>query len=460
MGEEKTDEKKEGMEVDTKEPEEPKDTPPTADVKENVDVIVAETMSSKKLLEGVERLLLAEKKQRQAEHEANTLYCAKAMVDMIYGFKNWKIMAEQITVMCKRRSQFRKVITRIVQKAMAWLDEIASDEPNQLLLLDALLGVAEGKIYVEVERARLTLRLSKIKEKNGDLAGASKTLQELQIETFGSMEKEEKCKFLLEQMRLCLANMDFIRCGLIRNKITKKAIQSFPVLEQKYCEYSLVQHYNKDENYLEMAQGYRRLLDLYPEEERKLTCLSNAVYAVCLAEHAPEQQTLLHTLNDAPPSDVIGKLLEKVPAFRALLKFFCTPELISYPSPTFAELQSFELEGIKEVDQAAKNADKLKQRVMQHNIRVIAGYYTEIRAERLAELICADLSSMEKELCAMVTSGALWARIDRVAKIVRFFKKETPSTVLNNWRQDIDQLLGLVNTMCHQIHKEMMLARA
>lgn len=45
---------------------------------------------------------------------------------------------------------------------------------------------------MEVERARLTHQLALINEKNGDINGAATIMQELQVETYGSMEKQEK----------------------------------------------------------------------------------------------------------------------------------------------------------------------------------------------------------------------------------------------------------------------------
>lgn len=42
------------------------------------------------------------------------------------------------------------------------------------------------------------------------------------METFGSMEKGEKVRFILEQMRLCLATNDFIRTQIISKKISTK----------------------------------------------------------------------------------------------------------------------------------------------------------------------------------------------------------------------------------------------
>ena len=67
-----------------------------------------------------------------------------------------------------------------------------------------------GKIYVEVERARLTHKLALLKEADGDLEEAANAMQEMPVETFGSMEKKEKvvieCDFccVIELIVLCL----------------------------------------------------------------------------------------------------------------------------------------------------------------------------------------------------------------------------------------------------------------
>lgn len=49
-----------------------------------------------------------------------------------------------------------------------------------------------GKIYVEVERARLTHKLALLKEADGEVEEAASAMQEMPVETFGSMEKKEK----------------------------------------------------------------------------------------------------------------------------------------------------------------------------------------------------------------------------------------------------------------------------
>lgn len=77
-------------------------------------------------------------------------------------------------------------------------------------------------MYVEVERARLTHKLAKIKEDEGNITEAANVIQELQVETYGSMERKEKVELILEQMRLCLAKKDYIRTQIISKKINTK----------------------------------------------------------------------------------------------------------------------------------------------------------------------------------------------------------------------------------------------
>ena len=64
--------------------------------------------------------------------------------------------------------------------------------------------------------------MAQIREEQGNLVEAATVLQELQVETFGSMEKKEKVEFILEQMRLCLARKDYIRTQIISKKVSPK----------------------------------------------------------------------------------------------------------------------------------------------------------------------------------------------------------------------------------------------
>merc|ERR1719452_355364 len=109
----------------------------------------------------------------------------------------------------------------MVATCYTYLDE-TPDKETLMKLIDTLRTVTAGKIYVENERARLTHRLAKIHEKDDNVAEAAKLMQELQVETYGSMERTEKVELILEQMRLCLITKDFIRTQIISKKISTR----------------------------------------------------------------------------------------------------------------------------------------------------------------------------------------------------------------------------------------------
>jgi len=76
----------------------------------------------------------------------------------------------------------KKAMTKLVQEAMTYVDQIDNLE-IKLKLIDTLRELTEGKIYVEIERARLTRKLAKIKEDEGKIAEAADIMQELQVLT-------------------------------------------------------------------------------------------------------------------------------------------------------------------------------------------------------------------------------------------------------------------------------------
>ena len=99
----------------------------------------------------------------------------------------------------------------------------------------------------------------------------------------------------------------------------------------------------------------------------------------------------------------------------------------------------------------------LRKRVIEHNVRVVARYYTRIRLPRLSSLLGLDPDESEKYLSALVTAGMVYARIDRPAGIVDFSPPSQPDDVLNGWRTDMKSLLGLLERIDHLITKEEMM---
>jgi hypothetical protein len=115
----------------------------------------------------------------QAADAWSTAYVAQAIIKLCGDLKQYKTLNEQIHLLFKRRAQLKKPQQAIVQDAMLYLDGM--DKADKLELIDTLRTVSAGKIFVEIERARVTLMLSKMKEEEGNIAAASDTLQEIQV---------------------------------------------------------------------------------------------------------------------------------------------------------------------------------------------------------------------------------------------------------------------------------------
>lgn len=130
-------------------------------------------------------------------------------------------------MLSKKHSQLKQAITKMVQTVVGFLDQTPSME-TKLSVIETLRTVTEGKIFVEVERARVTKILSDIKKKQGDLKGAADTLCELQVETFGSMDRREKTEFILAQVALCIENKDWTQAGILSRKISTRYLARKP----------------------------------------------------------------------------------------------------------------------------------------------------------------------------------------------------------------------------------------
>jgi 26S proteasome regulatory subunit N5 len=152
-----------------------------------------------------------------------------------------------------------------------------------------------------VERARLTRILSKTKEEEGNIIAAADILQELQVETFGSMEKREKTDFLLEQMRLCLAKGDHTRTMVVSRKISTKYFKDPEVTDLKLRFYELmIQLALHDSNYLDICKYYRHVYDtpvVIADERKWKEILTFVVIFIVLAPYNNEQSDLIQRIS-------------------------------------------------------------------------------------------------------------------------------------------------------------------
>eukprot|EP01023_Acetabularia_acetabulum_P042172 TRINITY_DN4147_c0_g1_i1.p2 TRINITY_DN4147_c0_g1~~TRINITY_DN4147_c0_g1_i1.p2 ORF type:complete len:491 (+),score=105.34 TRINITY_DN4147_c0_g1_i1:57-1529(+) len=445
--------------------------------------------AEKKDLDGaVNGLLALEKSQRLIEDTQGTGMAVQALLEILYSAGDLKGLMENITALSKRRGQLKQVIQNAVRQCMAYSDSMLVSNPNRDELMRCLETLCEGKIFLEIERARLTRRLAQAAESRNEIAKAAEIIQELPVETFGAMARNEKVHFILEQVRLCLLKGDLVRAQMLSKKVSPKAfearekagdigvegtaiqeaeqgIPSLGVLKIQYYNLMIQFHREHENQYLDICRCYRALYEsenIKNDPVQVIETLKKICWFAILSpaynirgEHAgSEQRSLLElTAQD--------KLLEnQLPFYKKLLDSFMKNSLLDtnlVMSEWTPEIQS--QADIFGSDDAGKRAlSALKLRVVEHNISVVAKYYMRVRLPRLAELLGEDENMSEKHVCSLVENGALKAKIDRPSKVVTFLGgREGENRSLNNWGKNIENLLDLLEKTAQQVHKEAMI---
>jgi len=437
-----------------------KDPKATEDFSKDVEELLSKADNLKaagRVEQAVEELLALEKKCRQSSDGISTSKLLCKICQLYYDVKEWSKLREYIVLLSKKRGQLKRATTDMVHLAMSWLEGL--DKEKKLELISTLNEVTEGKIFVEVEKARLTAMLAKMKEDEGNTEEAANLLQEVQVEAFGAMERREKTEYILNQMRLVLLKKDFIRTQIISKKLNPKLLEAedFQDLKIQYYDY-MVKYWVHEKKFLECSKSYQHIFNtkMIQEDESKwkpvLTAL--ALYLI-LAPYDNEQEDMLHKLDTLE-----AKKLDKVPVIQDLIRIFLRKEIAAWPLAKEGEVKGHPVFQDAPHEGGTARWDMLKKRVVQHNIKVVSDYYEMIHTKRLCELLGLTDKECEAELSELVCSKFVFAKIDRPAGTIKFGRKLTYTDRLNDWSGNISQMLDLVEKSCHMIQKEHMIHAA
>ncbi|KAJ1643208.1 proteasome regulatory particle subunit [Coemansia erecta] len=413
---------------------------------------IEQLVGSGNLNQALEKLHALEKKSRSAADLWSTTKLVETIVDICGNSGEWVLLEQEVTLLAKKHGQLKQAISKMIQRAMTYVEK-TPDEETRVQLIESLRKVTEGKIHVEVERARLTRMRVEIYEKHGLIKEACDTLQEIQVETYGSMERREKTDFILEQMRLCLAKKDYVRMAIISHKINPKYFEKEGTEDLKLRFFELMIQYDLHEgNYLEVCRHYQQVYKtkcISEDVQRWPAVLQNVVLFLVLSPFDNEQNDMLERIK-------LDHNLEKLELCAQLVRSFTTMELTRWPAVEALYGSEFRRTDVfsSETEDGHKRWAVLRDRVIEHNIRVIAGYYSRAKLQRLTELLDLGIDDVEKFLSKAVVDGTIYARIDRPAGLVSFEKPSDGEDQLNMWTSDVGRLLSLVEKTTHLIAKE------
>jgi len=418
--------------------------------------------NSSQLTEALALLAALEKRCRVGNDNPSLVRVCETSLKLCKQAGDEATLLTTLQSLATKRSQKTSAVKALVQTALPWCVtepyapltvQNAQEKQARDDLVVALREISDGKIFLERERAVLTRVLATIKEEDGDISEAANVLQQVHVETYGSLSKRDKVEFILEQMRLTLAKQDFVRAAIVSGKISKKNLAEENMEEYKVKFYSLMTIYHRHEkNALELAKDYHAIYStphILNDESKWVPALQSTIVFLSLSPFGNEQQDMLNHINTDPN-------LEKLPSYQSTIQMLLKKEIINYPMPQQGELEGLStfVEGGEALAQHWH--ETFHRRIIQHNIRVVSGYYKRIHGARLAQLLQLEPVRLESEIASMVSDGSVYAKIDRPRDIVRFSASKSPEAVLSDWAADIDKLLHLVETTTHLINKEHM----
>ena len=367
----------------------------------------------------------------------------------------------------KKRAQSREAVISMVKYA---LNEIYSTLPEdeQMKLLPTLIEVTQGRIFVEYEYSVGIRRLTEIHLKHGDIEAAAKLVQDIQIETFGSLDRAYKVEYILFQMRVLIQKGDYIRVLIVSNKVNRKHL-SEEGLEKLKFEFNelMIKYYSHEEKFIEVSKAFKTLFDFTKEMKEKVANSKNEKleeilkntnlhflfvnYVMFLAICPPvlEAKNMFHELNLKYKKD-----LEENRDMLLIVKKSLSDDIVFLDTHFLSQFGQYPIFDKNIFPGYEKHAKLFRKFWIAHNLGIFGKYFSTVRLARVCTMIGTNLDEVETELADMVINNYIYAKINRIAQTVNFRKRQDTGDKLDDLNHDLTRMLEKLETTCHLIHKE------
>lgn len=411
----------------------------------------------------LEELLEKERLYRQNNEYNSSAVVLPQIIELAYKTASLDEVEELLRVLIKKRGQPVKAQVEMVRKAMNFMDSI-TDKDQKIKYVKCLREVCDKKIYLEVEFARCVLMIVKNEETASNIEEAARILQDVQVETYGSMDHREKIEFILYQMKIMIKKDDMIRLLIVSRKVTDKTFkgQKIEDLRAQYYGYLLI-YQRYEQNYKECARCFKSIVDSIQTQAPEIANLpaknefdfnfsldfvfQNWVFFTAITEQSAEKTKALTEIK----TDYLT-LLERRPNLEKLVNGLLSKELISTSVDSWG-IQDCEIFH-SSYPHAQDHSTNFRKQLIQHNVTVCSKYYERVKISRLAQLTNVTADEIEEEACHLLNSDLIVGKIDRVDGVIVFRRKRGDDEVLDDWVQDVNSLLELVNNTCNLIDRE------
>ena len=433
------------------------------------------SLLSEEILKDVElkKLIDEEKATRlENEFEKNRSTCKK-ILEIIYGrndFKNYLKLFEYLT---QRRNQSRESIISMVKHSINEILPNLKNHQDSSDLLNTIIKVTEGKIFVEYEYSQAIKKMTEIHLMNNRVDEAAKLIQDVQIEAFGSLENDYKIDYILFQMQVLIEKGDYIRTLIVSNKIKRNHLddEGIELLKVRFFRLMIL-YYIHEKKYLEVSKCYKTLYDFVKSINDKLEAvekksleikpkiIDNYIqvkkdndliklfenYVLFLSICPPELETK-NMLNELLLK--YKKELDKNESILYIVEKRLSDEIIIIDNKLFNKYKNFDI-----FKENPNLLDLFRKYWIQHDLSLFEKFFAKIHLKRISEMTSVPIDEIEKEIADMVVNDYIFARINRIEKIVNFKKKTDYHDDLDNFNYDMDSMLKNIEETCHLINKE------
>ena len=432
------------------------------------------SLLSEEILKDVElkKMIDEEKATRlENEYEKNRNICKK-ILEIIYSRNDFTNFLKLFEYLTQRKNQSRESIISMVKYCINEILPNLKNNKESSDLLNTLIKVTEGKIFVEYEYSQAIRKMTETYIKNNQINEAAKLIQDVQIEAFGSLESEYKIDYILFQMQVLLEKGDFVRTLIVSNKIKRNHLndEGIELLKIRFFRLMIL-YYIHEKKYLDISKCYKilydfvklvndKLVDIQKKDNIKPKVIENYIqiqkennlenlfenYVLFLSICSPELETR-NMLNELLIN--YKKELDKNIHILFIVEKRLSDEIIIIDNNLFNRFKDFDI--------FKKNQELIKlfrKYWIQHDLSLFEKFFAKVHLKRISEMTSVPVDEIENEIADMVVNNHIFAKIDRIEKIVNFRKKTDHHDILDNFNYDMDIMLKKIEETCHLINKE------
>eukprot|EP00768_Dysnectes_brevis_P003841 gnl/Dysnectes_brevis/2731_a3317_1295.p2 GENE.gnl/Dysnectes_brevis/2731_a3317_1295~~gnl/Dysnectes_brevis/2731_a3317_1295.p2 ORF type:complete len:448 (+),score=57.86 gnl/Dysnectes_brevis/2731_a3317_1295:1581-2924(+) len=391
-----------------------------------------------------------------AEAVIGPLY-AKSMVDLLFHVNQPDRALEAAVSLTKRRAQFNRSYEHVCSAVEDHLDCWEGEALNKVL--ESILKVAEGKIFVEAQHTRMALRRVRLLRELGRLQEAATLAEGLSSDTVASLPFLERAGYLLDQIDTVLAAGDHVKALILADKLRPSQLEGEERQAVRAGYFRLLARiHTADEAWPSVACDlYEVYLALHSDPsnvEEAVSTLESCLIHLVKAPTKPKLQQLLSKLNKGVMAPLplvpihLRSLAASLPSWcRTLTAALTAQKVVSWTS------LSGSMEVVKDRFESEEAWDQLRERVVDLNVRVICKAYESLTLTRLSQLL--EITPVKAEAALVrVDLDVFYVSIDRPAGIVDLQPQRAAGEVADAWVSDVKQAISNVTQLLHLIELE------